>query len=123
MDCSLPDSFVHGISQARILEWVAIFFFRESSPLRDYTCISFTAGGFLTTEQPGKPHLFSSGNVLLDKTLGVWGKKFSLQSILHWAPYTSFTFNNPPYSCEGGIIKIHKAPDTYLIVNFYFLFS
>ena len=25
MDCSLPSSFVHGISQARILEWVAIF--------------------------------------------------------------------------------------------------
>ena len=26
MDCSLPDSFAHGISQARILEWVAIAF-------------------------------------------------------------------------------------------------
>jgi len=26
MDCSLPDSFVHGILQARILEWVAISF-------------------------------------------------------------------------------------------------
>ena len=31
MDCSLPDSSVHGISQARILEWVAISFFRGSS--------------------------------------------------------------------------------------------
>ena len=28
MDCSLPDSSVHGISQARILEWVAISFSR-----------------------------------------------------------------------------------------------
>ena len=26
MDCSLPGSSVHGISQARILEWVAIFY-------------------------------------------------------------------------------------------------
>ena len=26
MDCSPPVSFVHGISQARIMEWVAIFF-------------------------------------------------------------------------------------------------
>ena len=26
MDCSLPDSFVHGIFQARVLEWVAIAF-------------------------------------------------------------------------------------------------
>ena len=31
MDCSLPDSSVHGILQARILEWVAIPFSRESS--------------------------------------------------------------------------------------------
>ena len=26
MDCSLPGSFIHGISQARVLEWVAIAF-------------------------------------------------------------------------------------------------
>ena len=31
MDCSLPGSSVHGISQARILEWVAISFSRGSS--------------------------------------------------------------------------------------------
>ena len=26
VDCSLPSSFIHGILQARILEWVAIYF-------------------------------------------------------------------------------------------------
>jgi len=31
MDCSLPGSFVHGIFQARVLEWVAISFSRLSS--------------------------------------------------------------------------------------------
>ena len=31
LDCSLPGSSVQGILQARILEWVAIFFFRGSS--------------------------------------------------------------------------------------------
>ena len=35
MDCSLPGSSVHGISQTRILEWVAIPFFRGSSLSRD----------------------------------------------------------------------------------------
>ena len=30
MDCSLPGSSVHGILQARVLEWVAISFFIES---------------------------------------------------------------------------------------------
>ena len=40
MDCSLPGSSVHGIFQARILEWVAISHSRGSSPTRDQTCIS-----------------------------------------------------------------------------------
>jgi len=40
MDCSPPGSSVHGILQARILEWVAISFSRGSSPPRDQTHIS-----------------------------------------------------------------------------------
>ena len=40
MDCSPPDSSVHGILQARILEWVAIPFSSRSSWPRDWTCIS-----------------------------------------------------------------------------------
>ena len=39
-DCSPPGSSVHGISQARILEWVAIFFSRGSSQLKDLSGIS-----------------------------------------------------------------------------------
>ena len=41
MDCSLPGFFVHGILQARILEWVAISFSRRSSRPRDRTSISY----------------------------------------------------------------------------------
>ena len=40
---------VHGIPQARILEWVAILFSRGSSQPRDQTQIPHTAGGFFTT--------------------------------------------------------------------------
>ena len=40
IDCSPPGSSIRGISQARILEWVAIPFSRESSPPRDWNCIS-----------------------------------------------------------------------------------
>ena len=40
MDCSLPGSSVHGISQARILEWFAVFFSRGSSWPRDQTQVS-----------------------------------------------------------------------------------
>ena len=51
MDCSLPGSSVHAISQARVLEWVAVSFSRGSSQARDWTCVSW----FLTTEPLGKP--------------------------------------------------------------------
>ena len=44
MDCSLPGSSVHGILQARILEWVAISFSRGSSCPRDRTQVSCIAG-------------------------------------------------------------------------------
>ena len=43
MDCSPPDSAVHGVSQARILEQFAISYLRRSSWLRDWTHISCTS--------------------------------------------------------------------------------
>ena len=46
MDCSPPRSSVHGILQARILEWVAISFSRGSSQPRNWTWVSCTAGFF-----------------------------------------------------------------------------
>ena len=44
VDCSPPSSSVHGILQARILEWVAISFSRRSSRPRDRTQVSHIAG-------------------------------------------------------------------------------
>ena len=41
MDCSLPGPSVHGIFQARILEWIAISFSRESSWPRDWIWVSY----------------------------------------------------------------------------------
>ena len=43
MDCSPPGSPVHGILQARILEWAAIPFSRGSSQPRDRICISYVS--------------------------------------------------------------------------------
>ena len=48
MDCSLPGSSVHGISQGRILECKAIPFSKGSSQHRDQTWVSCIAGGFFT---------------------------------------------------------------------------
>ena len=58
MDCSPPVPSVHGILQARILEWVAMASFRGYFQPRDWThisCVSCIAGGFFTTEPLGKP--------------------------------------------------------------------
>ena len=44
MDCSLPGSSIHGIFQARILEWVAISFSRRSFQPRDWTHVSRIVG-------------------------------------------------------------------------------
>ena len=44
MDCSPADFTIHGISQARILEWVAISFSSGSSQPRDRTQVSCIAG-------------------------------------------------------------------------------
>ena len=47
-DCSLPGSSVHGIFQARVLEWVAISFSRGSSWPRDRTWVSCIVGRCFT---------------------------------------------------------------------------
>ena len=48
MDCSPPGSFIHGIFQARILEWVAIPFSGRSSQPRDQIWVSHIAGRLFT---------------------------------------------------------------------------
>ena len=58
MDCNPPATSVHGIPQARILEWVAVPSSRGSSPPGDRTCIScgpWITGGFFIAEWEENP--------------------------------------------------------------------
>ena len=55
LDCSLPGSSVQGISQARILQWVAISFSRGSFNPEIEPLSASLAGGFFTTEPSGRP--------------------------------------------------------------------
>ena len=48
VDFGLPGSSIHGIFQARILEWIAISFSRGSSQPRDGTWVSLIAGRCFT---------------------------------------------------------------------------
>ena len=84
-DSSQPESSVHGILQARILEWVAISFSRGSSRFRDWTWVFCIAGRFFTIwatrdapcqgSPPAVPSYSSSGDLsawLLFTTILWW---------------------------------------------------
>ena len=78
MDYSPPGFSVHGISQAGILEWVAISSSRGPSWPRERNCISCIATRFFTTEPLGKP-LPPIGlvyQVVIINSLIIWRKKF-----------------------------------------------
>jgi hypothetical protein len=64
-DCGLPGSSVHRISQARILEWVAIHFSRRSSQTRGHTHVYCIISGFFTAEPPRKPTLYTADTKLI----------------------------------------------------------
>ena len=76
MSCSPAGSSVHGISQARILEWIDIFFSRESSRLRGWTHVSCIGGQILYHWAPReakwrlticKPKIFSQRGMILHR--------------------------------------------------------
>ena len=101
MDYSLAGFSVHGIFQARILEWVAIPFFRGSSWPRDWTQVSWIAGRFFVClyskgktdtydflslawripwmEEPGRLQSMGSLSVGHD-----WSTSLSLFTFMHW---------------------------------------
>ena len=87
MDYSPPDSSVHGIFQARILEWGCHLLLQGSfltQGLDPCLCISCTGRQILPTELPGKPKVLLSGESLVmwsqiwgenglgEKVIGLW---------------------------------------------------
>ena len=75
-------SSVHGILQARILEWVAISFSRESSWPRNQTQVSCIAGRFLTDELLA----------FVNKNTWMEGIDFSHFQWIHSRKYLCFSF-------------------------------
>ena len=72
VDCSPPGSSVHEILQERILVWVAMPSSRASFWPRNWTYLSWDsciAGGFFTTESPGKSTLLFTGCYIPHKNL------------------------------------------------------
>ena len=89
MDCSLPGSSLHGILQARVLEWVAISFSRGSSRPRDWTLVSCIPGRLLnlwaTREGFDLGHTWSSGFPYFLQ----FNSKFGNKEFMIWATVSS----------------------------------
>ena len=82
LDCSPPGSSVHGIFQARILEWVAISFSRGSYQPRDQTHVSWIsciAGEFFT-------HWAMSGETHKAELAQLWGGELGIDTPTPAAP-------------------------------------
>ena len=107
-----PGSSVHGISQARLLEWVDLSFSRGSSWPRDQTCFSST-GRYVTTEPPGTPFGF-----LIDG-FAFWLRNdlmWPLQ-LLHKVRSTRISFFLPSSLRHLQPLSLSLSPRTSLVVQ------
>ena len=71
--CNPVDCTVHGILQARILEWVAFPFSRGSSQPRDQTRSSSLQADSLPAEPQGKPSVNNGSAVMKNTKVGYFG--------------------------------------------------
>ena len=87
MDYSSPGSSVHGILQAKILEWVAMPSSRGSSQPRDWThasCGSYVAGRSFTAEPLGKPRVGSTTYVNIRRFTWSFPRASKVSFLLLW---------------------------------------
>ena len=98
MDCAPSGSSVHGVFQARILEWVTISSSRGSSQPRDVTHVSCTAGRFFTTEPPEKPR-FTLLALFIIQDAG-WMSPLPGSCSLPWFAWCTFGIFLPEASCK-----------------------
>ena len=91
MNCSPPGSSVHGILQARMLEWVAIPLPRRSSPPRDRTQVSCNAGGFFTVWANERSSGWAKFHLYPEKFLSTSAKYLQRK---HLSDFTLITHTN-----------------------------
>ena len=110
MDCSIPGSSVHGIFQARVLEWVAISFSRGSSRPRDRTRVSCIAGRqtLYQLSHQGSLIFFSLGSTKFFLCVSSTCMPLTLQTPQAARPYktmTSIRSSNPRDFPGGPVVR------------------
>ena len=89
--CDPMDYRVHGVLQARILEWVAFPFSRGSSQPRDRTQVSHIAGGLFTSWVTKEACLFNG--LYFRNCFPSWsGQTYQLRFMLEWRSFMYFFF-------------------------------
>ena len=107
MDRSQPSSSVHGVLQARILEWVAISLLRESSRTRDWTHDSYIGRQLLYPWATWEVHVFPDLHPQLSSPLTSPCLLSSLSSL----------FPSPSTSYPAPITPVFQEP--YPLLQFY----
>ena len=105
IDCSPPGSSVHGIFQARILAWVAIFSSKGSSQLRDQNLVSCIADGFSTPEPLRKP--LDISDIFL-KWKGLWLASLHTHSLVSFEKVVKMCFGKEENSQTINVVLIHS---------------
>ena len=109
-DCSPPDSSVHGILQARILEWVAISSSRGSFQPRDRTQVSHIAGRFFTIwDTRGAPKRGRQVNKTNHPTLCQWQnwcRLYHHKAFLHKSSHLILTLVSEPEENLSNLPKV-----------------
>ena len=100
--CSLPGSSVHEILQARILERVAIPFFRGSSQPRDGTQVSCIAGRFFS--------IWATREILYESSSNPWGQGQEVNSLFLHEPWETQESSKISYS---DLIFGWSVPNSY----------
>ena len=117
MDCSLPDSSVQGILQARILEGVPVPSSRGSSQPRDQIQVFRIAGGFFTTDSPEKPTppcpKAQKTALWVFFSLNIWVSRF-LTCHIHVIILASKRHNRKDYwnNNKWSLLEIYYVPGT-----------
>ena len=99
MNCSPPGSSIHGILQARILEWIAIPFSRGSSWPRDQTQVSCTAGRFFT--------IWATGKILKHRTIPRFLTFLQWHSSIYISTSFCYSISVPTFKSQLQFIKVN----------------
>ena len=110
MDCSTPGSSVHGISQARILEWGIIPFSRDL-PNPGIEPTSPALGGFFTTEPPGRnSHISKRPHQLSEHSFQPWSKTGLCRAKITVLCFILFFYRRSLFTLLSNLAGDQKLP-------------